>query len=158
MEILNPPKSYIDYRCYIHGLSGQELSSAQEKFYKKHSESKHEIIRFFNWMKDQRDIELLPIEQIEIRENDGKKHGKVLKMVIYDIDYWIEGGQLKQRKIYIPQEDSSSGPQIKWEPFKKEKPTKPNQMLTGPRAKEFEQKRIDFKSRSAGEREPGEEG
>ena len=25
MNLLSPPKSYIDFRCYVHGLSGAEL-------------------------------------------------------------------------------------------------------------------------------------
>ena len=101
MDILNPPKNYIDYRCYVHGLSGQELSSAQEKFYKKHSEYKGEIQRFFDWMENQRNIWALPYEKIEVREQDGKKHGRVVSGMIYDIEYWIENNQVKWRKIYI---------------------------------------------------------
>jgi len=101
MEILNPPKNYIDYRCYVHGLSGQELSSAQEKFYKKHPEWKAEIIRFFNWMMNQRNENLLPYEKIEVREQDCKKHGRVVEAMIFDIEYWIENNQIKLRKIYM---------------------------------------------------------
>jgi len=101
MEILNPPKSYIDYRCYVHELSGPELVNAQEKFYKKHPEWRSEIIRFFNFMIDQRNSGSLPIEKIEIRENDGKKHGRVVSAKIYDIEYWIENNEIKMRKIYI---------------------------------------------------------
>jgi hypothetical protein len=101
MEILNPPKSYIAYRCYIHGLSGQELSYAQDKFYKKHSENKGEIVRFFNLIKDQREKRLCPFEKIEVREEDGKKHGRIETAMIYDIEYWIEGNKIKQKKIYM---------------------------------------------------------
>jgi hypothetical protein len=101
MNLLDPPKSYIDYRCYVHGLSGQELSSAQEKFYRKHSEYKGEIVRFCDWIKEQRENKLMLIEKIEVRENDGKKHGRVVSAMIYDIEYWIENNQIKQKKIYI---------------------------------------------------------
>lgn len=101
MEILNPPKSYIDYRCYIHGLSGQDLAYASDKFYKKHSEDKGEIVRFFDLIKDQREKRLCPFEKIEVREEDGKKHGRVETGMIYDIDYWIEGNVIKQKKIYM---------------------------------------------------------
>jgi hypothetical protein len=101
MNILKPPKNYIDYRCYVHGLSGQELVDAQAKFYKKHPEWRPEIINFFNWMIEQRNLGLLPVEKIEVRENDGKKHGRVVSAMIYDIEYWIENNKIKQRKVYI---------------------------------------------------------
>jgi len=100
MNILEPFKSYIDFRCYTHGLSGPELSNAQEKFYKKHSDYKGEIIKFSNWLKEQREGLLLPFEKIEIREQDGKKHGRVVEAMIFDIEYWIENNQVKRRKIY----------------------------------------------------------
>lgn len=101
MDILNPPKNYIDYRCYVHRLSGSELTSAQEKFYRKKSEVKAEVCQFFNWLEDKRHSKALPIEQIEIRESDGKKYGNVARLMIYDIEYFIEGGKIKQRKIYM---------------------------------------------------------
>jgi hypothetical protein len=101
MDLLNPPKNYIDFRCYVHGLSGPELSDAQRRFYQKHSESKGEIIRFSNWLKNQQENWLLPVEKIEVREHDGKKHGRVIEAMIYDIEYWIEDNQIKQRKIYM---------------------------------------------------------
>ena len=127
MNLFEPPKSYIDYRCYIHRLSGSELSISQEKFFKKHSEQKTEICNFLNSLDEARQNSSLPIEKIEVRERDGKKHGYVMEMQIFDIEYWIEGGRIKQKKIYIP---------IRKEPGKL----------------------IDLKKRSAGEREPGEEG
>lgn len=102
MEIFNPPQSYINYRCYVHGLSGSELSISQEKFYKKNSDQKTEICNCFNWLEIRRIEFSLPYENIEIRESDGKKHGYIMNMMIYDIEYWIETGRLKQRKIYIP--------------------------------------------------------
>ena len=54
MEIFNPPKSYIDYRSFVHGLSGSELITAQEKFYRKKSEIRGEVCQFFNWIEKQR--------------------------------------------------------------------------------------------------------
>ena len=128
MNNLKPPKSYVDYCCYVQGLSGQELINAQEKFYKKNSEHKTEICQFFNSLKTQRENMTLPIEKIEIFESDGKKHGMVMTMMIYDIEYWIEGGEIKKRKIYVPLEN------------------------------QYIQTKLDFKQRAAGEREPGEEG
>jgi hypothetical protein len=43
-----------------------------------------------------------PVEKIEIRESDNKKHGNSQWMLIADFDYWREDGSLKKRKIYIP--------------------------------------------------------
>jgi len=101
MNILNPPKNYIDYRCYTHELSGPELVTAQAKFYKKHPEYKAEIVKCFKDLETMRYENSLPVEKIEIRENDGLKHGRVVAMMIYDIQYWIENNKLKQRKIYF---------------------------------------------------------
>ena len=109
MNILNPPKSYVDYRCYIHGLSGLELSNSQEKFYKKNSEYRGEISRFFNYLDDARQTSSLPFEKIEIRGTDGKKRGKVVSAMIYDIEYWVEGGSIKQRKVYTANQGKFSG-------------------------------------------------
>ena len=109
MNILNPPKNYIDYRCYIYELSGPELSTAQQKFYKKHSEFKGEILKCFKDLETMRYDKSLPIEKIEIRENDGLKHGRVVAMMIYDIEYLIESGKVKQRKIYFTDQGALQG-------------------------------------------------
>ncbi len=101
MNILNPPKNYIDYQYYVYDLSGPELVAAQTKFYKKHPEYKTEILKYFKDLETMRYENSLPVEKIEIRENDGLKHGRVVAMMIYDIQYWIENNKLKQRKIYI---------------------------------------------------------
>lgn len=101
MSILNPPKSYVDYRCYIHGLSGNELISAQDKFYKKNYEYRGEISRFLNYIDESRQFGNLPFEKVEIKDLDGKKRGNIQNIMIYDIEYWIEGGRIKQRKIYM---------------------------------------------------------
>ena len=126
-SILDPLKVYIDFRAYVHGLSGAELMAAGEKFYRKNPEHKTEICQFFNWIETQRNNFSLPIEKVEVRGSDGKKHGVVRRMMIYDIEYWIQGGQIKSRKSYIPLDSEIQEP-------------------------------LDFKMRSAGEREIGEEG
>lgn len=108
MDVLNPPKSYIDYRCFIHELSGPALVNAQERFYRKQSELKGEICTFFNELIKGRENRLLPFERIEIREQDGKKHGQVNRMMIYDIEYWIENGRIRQRKIYVAEQGQLS--------------------------------------------------
>ncbi len=101
MDILNPPRCYIDYCCYIHGLSGPELVAAQERFYKKNQDSKTEICQFINWLNSARQEWRLPFESREIYEGDKKKHGHVCRLMISEIEYWIEGEQIKQRKIYM---------------------------------------------------------
>jgi len=105
MDILNPPKSYIEFRCAIHRLVDKEIDDAKVKFYKTFPNVKEEILNFFNWLYEARNKMSLPVEKIEIRESDGHKHGKVKTMMIYDIEYWREGGEIKQRKIYIPFEE-----------------------------------------------------
>jgi hypothetical protein len=52
-------------------------------------------------MIEQRNNFSLLVERIEVREADHKKHGNIISMMIYDIEYWIEGGEIKQRKIYV---------------------------------------------------------
>ena len=126
-SILDPPKVYIDYRCYVYGLSGTELMSAEQHWFKTRERVKTEICQFFNWIETQRNNFSLPIEKVEVRGSDGKKHGVVRRMMIYDIEYWIQGGQIKSRKSYIPLDSEIQEP-------------------------------LDFKMRSAGEREIGEEG
>ena len=123
---------YIDYRCYTHDLSGLELISAQERFYKKNPEARAEICQFFNWIEQQRNNGSLPYERIEIREADGRKHGHVVRMMIYDIEYWVQGGDIKKRKIYIADQ--------------------------GQLSKGIEREVKDGKMLAAGDREVGEEG
>ena len=95
MDILNPPESYKKYRCAVRGLSGGELTLAQERFYKKDPESRAEICIFFDWLEEQRTNFSLPFERINV------KNGHSEKIMIFDIEYWIEGGKLKQKKIYL---------------------------------------------------------
>ena len=103
MNILDPPKTYIDFRCALHGIPDDEINQKKRKFYEKANDgAKEEIIKFTNWLIDARIAMILPTEKIEVREADGKKHGRVEEMMIYDIEYWIEGNRIRQKKIYIP--------------------------------------------------------
>lgn len=101
MDILNPPKCYVDYRCQVHGLEGSDLERARSRFYEKHPDTKGEISKFFNYLAEARQTWSLPFEKIEIRDSDNKKRGNVLRLMISDIEYWIEGGEIRQRKIYM---------------------------------------------------------
>ena len=100
MNILNPPKNYIDFRCAVHGLDGREYDEAKAKFYKAFN-CKEEVVGFYNWLCEEKQKMSLPVEKIEVREDDHKKHGRVVPMMIYDIDYWREHGTIKQRKTYV---------------------------------------------------------
>jgi len=100
-KVFDPPQSYIDYRCYVYGLSGPELAMAQHDFYKKKNDLRPEIIKFHNWLCDMREQCRLPVERIEVREADGKKHGRVESMMIFDIEYYLEGGRVMKRKVYV---------------------------------------------------------
>jgi len=62
-----------------------------------------------NWLNEVRQNRRLPHEKIEIRETDGKKRGKVVSLMIMDIEYWIEGGTIKQRKIYTGDQGCLNG-------------------------------------------------
>lgn len=110
MNILSPPKNYIDFRCAIHGLEGREYDEAKAKFYKAFN-CKEEVISFYNWLCEARQKMSLPVEKIEVREGDHKKHGQVVPMMIYDIDYWREHGTVKQRKIYVMLERPAPEPE-----------------------------------------------
>jgi len=116
MDILNPPEVYIKYRCAVHGLSGQELILAQERFYKKQPESRTEICQFFNRLEEERNNNNLPFERIEVRDSDRKRHGHVVKMMIYDIEYWIEGGNIKKRKTYLANQGELAIQEVKQRP------------------------------------------
>jgi len=100
MNILNPPKNYIDFRCAVHGLDGREYDEAKAKFYKAFN-CKEEVVGFYNWLCEEKQKMSLPVEKIEVREGDHKKYGRVVPMMIYDIDYWREHGTIKQRKTYV---------------------------------------------------------
>ena len=100
MNILNPPQNYIDYKCAVHRLEGTEFEEAKRKFYKQ-NHCEEEIHQCFNWLYNARNEFSLPIEKIEIREADGKKHGRIVPMMIFDIEYWMENGRIMNRKIYM---------------------------------------------------------
>ena len=97
MDILKPPQSYIEFRCAIHGLQDKDMEDAKSKFYRKFQDSKQEILNFFNYLYRVRNEMSLPIEKI-VRKGELNSES----MMIYDIEYWKEDGETKQRKIYIP--------------------------------------------------------
>jgi hypothetical protein len=104
-SILNPPKSYIDYRCITHEMNGPELESIQKKFFRDKNEMQKEVKTFFNWIIEQRNELKLPIERIRRRYPNGKEDLEAQYMMIYDIEYWLEGGRIMQKKIYLPLKD-----------------------------------------------------
>ena len=95
MNVLDPPESYIRYRCATRSLSGQELTLAQERFYKKEFDSRAEISQLFDWLEQQRADVSLPYERIVV------KNGHSERLMIYDIEYWNQGGRIVKRKIYL---------------------------------------------------------
>jgi hypothetical protein len=147
MNILNPPKSYVDYRCYTHDWEMEddppkgELEQVRSKFYKQFPGAKEEVKRFCSWLHDARHDETLPIEKIEVRESDYKKHGQVVSMMIFDIQYWRDEGRIKMRKIYVPLEKVLYQ-HIPPAPSKEIEAT-----LFGKQAEEFEKKRQAAKAR-----------
>lgn len=101
MNILTPPKSYVNLRCELHDPGNIEAKkSIREKFLKDNQGAKEEIVEFVEYLDNARADGTLPVERIEVKEADGKKHGQVLPMMIYDIEYWIQSGKVKMRKIY----------------------------------------------------------
>lgn len=120
-RIPEPPESYIEFKSLIYGLDDEERQHALRALYKKNPEWKREVggymirllnIRNYNlsWAEMALAEDNLrfqgsgipPVEKIEIRESDGKKHGQIQWMLIIDFDYWREDGALKKKKIYIP--------------------------------------------------------
>ncbi len=99
MDILTPGKNYIDFRCATHGKEGQEFEEAKRKFFKAFP-CEEEIKAFSDWLRKVRGNLTLPVERIEIREGDHLRHGNLESMMIWDIEYWREDGQIKRRKIY----------------------------------------------------------
>ncbi len=102
MDILDPPKAYIDFRCAIRNANPEQFQFMMKKFYESNRGTESEIIEFCNWVHESRHNGTLPSERVEIREMDGKKHGRVVPMMIYDIDYEIRGKDIIRRKIYVP--------------------------------------------------------
>ncbi len=108
MNILNPPKSYIEYRATLYGLDDpKDIQDAKTRFYNTFKDSKAEISQFFNELQTSRDNNSLPVERIEDRYTK-----KVIPMMIYDIEYFRMVKQLKQRKVYIPLEDTAKGNEL----------------------------------------------
>ncbi len=112
INILNPPKSYIDWRCVIHAWeenhqnSKEEFDSIKRKFYgnDEYKNQESEILEFCKELNEARQDRSLLFEKREIREKDGKTYGHVVSMMIYDIQYWREKGQIKSRKIYMAEQ------------------------------------------------------
>jgi hypothetical protein len=107
VDILNPPGSYIKWRCAIHewehnpSNTKEDFDQIKKKFYKEFPDSQTEVRNFCNAIIEARYELNLPVEKFEIREDDGKKHGRVVSGMIYDIEYWLERGVIKQRKTYM---------------------------------------------------------
>jgi hypothetical protein len=125
-RIPEPPESYIEFKCLIYGLDDEERQHALRGLYKKNPEWKREIggymIKLLNiknhnvsWAEmalaeDHLTFQgsgIPPVEKIEIRQSDGKKHGQSQWMLIIDFDYWRQEGEPKRRKIYIPLDPES---------------------------------------------------
>ena len=102
MNIFDPPKVYVDFRCALHGIRDDDIGEAQRKFYRANPGAREKIIQFLNWLYNARHEWTLPVERIQIRELDGRKHGRVSRMMIYDIEYFEHENQIKERRIYIP--------------------------------------------------------
>jgi hypothetical protein len=115
-RIPQPPDIYVKFRAITYGLDQEEYERVSAKFYKENS-GKQDIIKyrkllekivmhnFENSLNENYKIEgegISPIEKIEVIEADGKKHGKVKWMMIYDIEYFYHKDKLMQRKLYIP--------------------------------------------------------
>ncbi len=103
MNILTPPKNYILFRCAMHDCRPEEYLSKRNKFFNSNG-GVEEIKAFCNELQTARHNRTLPIESIEIREMDHRKHGKVVRMMIYDIDYFLRDGKILQTKWYQPEE------------------------------------------------------
>lgn len=120
IRIPDPPESYIEFKCLIQGLEEDERQYALKGLYKKNPEWKREIAAYMVRLYHIRNHNMAwaemalaedhvrfqgpgisPIEKIEIRESDRKKHGRSTWMLIVDFEYWREDGELKRRKIYI---------------------------------------------------------
>jgi len=108
MDILNPPKNYIDFRCAIHGKEGAELEEAKRKFYRAF-DCEEEVKTFCNRLQTARNERLLPIEKVQLFEGDHRKHGNIESLMIFDIEYWREGGVIKHRKIFMRLQPYRSG-------------------------------------------------
>jgi hypothetical protein len=111
-----PPTTYIEFKALTYGLDQEEYEKIKRKFLKEHNCKKEiedysrlfeSIINYnyensispnYNFIGEG----ITPIEKIELIEADGKKHGNVKWMMIYDIEYFYHKDKLIQRKLYIP--------------------------------------------------------
>lgn len=102
MNILNPPPLYVKFRSMTHNKEGADFRYWRGEFYKAHEEAENDIKAVFDYLHYARHACILPIEKVEVFEADGKKHGRVESMMVYDIEYWREGGRTRSRKVYVP--------------------------------------------------------
>lgn len=122
LRIPKPPRSYVDYMAYLYGIRGHdELDIAVRAYYKKFPDDKSENchyrsqllrIAYENIMRavciwDPMDVNfsgegITPLERIEVTGLDNLKHGRLIWMVVYDFEFWKQGGEVKARKLYIP--------------------------------------------------------
>jgi hypothetical protein len=109
MNIFDPPDIYKQYRCALHDVPDEDVGEAQRKFYRANPGAREKIIHFLNWLYKARHEGILPIERIEIRESDGKKHGRISRMMVYDIEYFEHENRIRERRVYIPA-DPKRGP------------------------------------------------
>ena len=117
-RIPKPPKSFIEMKVLIHGFDSEERSEAMRGFYKGREDWKKEIGNYISRLLFIRDHNcrnmmewndlpfegegFAPLEKIEVREMDNKKHGNSIWMILIGFDFYREDGKLKMQKIYIP--------------------------------------------------------
>lgn len=123
-RIPDPPESYKEFKSFLSRHSGSpDYSQYLNRFYNKFPRAEKEISSYLPTLQRIRilNMELLnqrnphffhlyptkgegiqPIERIERREGDGKFHGKVWTMLIFDFDFIFKKDQFETRKIYIP--------------------------------------------------------
>jgi len=82
---------------------------------------------------------MAPVEKIEVKETDKKKHGNTQWMLIVGFEFWMDEERTKSRKLYIPLD-----------------PENPKFDLIRFLKKTREEKEdVDWKMRAAGEEEKG---
>ncbi len=104
-------------KTLTHGLNTEEKTEALKGFYKNREGWKKEIAVYILKLLSLRDHNITnllewnefpfqgtgysPIEKIEMREFDEKKHGRSKWMLLVDFDFFREDGELRIQKIYI---------------------------------------------------------
>jgi hypothetical protein len=107
-------------KLLIHGLDDEERKEAMKGFYKGRENWKKEIGDYISRLRKiaEHNISnlmrwndlsptgqgLFPLEKIEVKEMDGKKHGKSVWMLLVDFDFYEERDKVRRQKIYIPLE------------------------------------------------------